>query len=61
MAVTSQILIGYVLSDVHFDWQVENMSVYKENLFQSRREIFYKSNRGLFSRSLYAGSTVNNN
>ena len=36
MAVTSQILIGYVSSDVHFDWLEENMSVHQENLFQSR-------------------------
>ena len=27
------ILIGYVLSDVLFDWLVGNMSVYQENLF----------------------------
>ena len=29
------ILIGYVLSDVRFDWLVGNMSVYQESLFQS--------------------------
>ena len=29
-------LIGYVLSDASFDWLVGNMSVYEENLFQSR-------------------------
>ena len=32
----TQILIGYVLSDAHFDWLVGNTSVYQENLFQSR-------------------------
>ena len=31
-----RILIGYVLSDAHFDWLVGNMSVYQENVFQSR-------------------------
>ena len=31
--MTSQILIGYVLSDVRFDWLVGNTSVYQENLF----------------------------
>ena len=34
----SQILIGYVLSDVHFDWLGGNMSVCQENLFQSKSE-----------------------
>ena len=29
------ILIGYVLSDVRFDWLVGNMSVCQESLFQS--------------------------
>ena len=28
--------IGYVLSDARFDWLVGYMSVYQENLFQSR-------------------------
>ena len=32
----TQILIGYELSDVHFDWLVGNMSMYQENQFQSR-------------------------
>ena len=32
----TQILIGYVLSDARFDWLLGNMSVFKENLFQSR-------------------------
>ena len=32
----TRIWIGYVLSDVLFHWLVENMSVYQENLFQSR-------------------------
>ena len=32
----TQILIGYVLSEVHFYWLVGNMSVYQESLFQSR-------------------------
>ena len=64
MAVTSRILIGRMLSDACFDWLVGNMSMYQENLFQSRiflhlfpsfvklslRNInFYKSNRGRFS------------
>ena len=60
----TQILIGYVLSDARFDWLVGNMSVYQENLFQSKgkqsnKQHFpsfvelslrnnYKSNRGLF-------------
>ena len=30
------ILIGFVLSDLHFDWLVGNMIVYEENLFHSR-------------------------
>ena len=34
----SRILIGYVLSDVHFDWLVGNMSLCQENLFQSKSE-----------------------
>ena len=34
----TRILIGYVLSDVRFDWLVRNMSVYQENLFQSRKK-----------------------
>ena len=41
----TRILIGYVLSDTRFDWLVGNMSMYQENLFQSRSkkglEIFY--------------------
>ena len=56
-------LIGYVLSEVRFDWLVGNVNVYQENLFQLRRKkkpafsftcqiifegIFYKSNRGSF-------------
>ena len=54
----TRFLIGSVFSDVRFDWLVGNMSVYQENLFQSRiflhlsnylLEIFYKSNRGLLS------------
>ena len=32
----TQILIGCVLSDARFDWLVGNMSLYQENLFQSR-------------------------
>ena len=32
----TQILIGYELSDVGFDWLVGNMSVYQENLLCSR-------------------------
>ena len=32
----TQILIGYVLSEVHFYWLVGNMSVYQESPFQSR-------------------------
>ena len=32
----TRILIGYMPSDVRFDWLVGNMSVYQENLFQSR-------------------------
>ena len=57
--MTSRILIGCMLSDARFDWLVGNMSVYQENLFQSRiflhlfpsvvelslRYIFYESNR----------------
>ena len=36
----TQILIGYVLSDLRFDWSLGNkiMSVCQENLFQSRRQ-----------------------
>ena len=34
----TRILISYVLSDARFDWLVGNMSVYQENLFQSRSE-----------------------
>ena len=34
----TQILIGYVLSDARFDWLVRNMSMYQENLFQTRSE-----------------------
>ena len=34
----TRILIGYVLSDAHFDWLVGNMSVCQENLFQSRNK-----------------------
>ena len=59
----SRILIGYVLSDLHFDWLVGNMSLCQENLFKSKSEktsiflhllnylweIFYKNNRKLFS------------
>ena len=30
--MTSQILIGCMLSDMHFDWLVGNMSVCQENL-----------------------------
>ena len=58
----TRILIGYALWDARFDWLVGYMSVYQENLFQSRSkknsiflhssnyfwEIFYKSNTGLF-------------
>ena len=66
-----RILIGHhVLSDARFDWLVGNMSMYQENLFQSRSkktsiflqlsnylwEIFYKSNRGLFFRVSIASS-----
>ena len=62
------ILIGYVLLDINFDWLVGNLSVYQENLFQSRSkktafsfiilsnyflEIFSKSNRGLSSVCTY--------
>ena len=32
----TQILIGYVLSDAHFDWLEENVSAYQENLFRSK-------------------------
>ena len=31
-------MIGYVLSEVHFDWLVGNMSMCQENLFQSKSE-----------------------
>ena len=32
----TRILIGYVLSDARIDWLVGNISVYQENLFQSK-------------------------
>ena len=32
----TRILIGYMPSDACFDWLVGSMSVYQENLFQSR-------------------------
>ena len=32
-AVTSKILIGYVLSDAHFDSLIRNVTAYQENLF----------------------------
>ena len=32
----TRIFIGYLLSDARFDFLVGNMSVYQENLFQSR-------------------------
>ena len=32
----TQILIGYVSSRAHFNWLLGNMSLYKENLFQSK-------------------------
>ena len=32
----TRIWIGYMQSDARFDWLVGNMSVYQENLFQSR-------------------------
>lgn len=49
------ILIGFVLSDAHFDWLVGYMIVYEENLFHSRSkktvkvfwEVFIKA-LGLF-------------
>ena len=31
-------MIGYVLSEVRFDWLVGNMSMCQENLFQSKSE-----------------------
>ena len=34
--IITLILIGFVLSDVHFDWLVGNMIMYEENLFHSR-------------------------
>ena len=33
MVVITGILIGYVLSNSHFDWLIGNMSIYQENLF----------------------------
>ena len=38
-----EFLIGYVLSDARFDWLVGNMSVYEENLFQSRKKCSFIS------------------
>ena len=47
---TRQILIGYMPSDALFDWLVENISMYQENLFQSR--IFLHLFPSLFKLSL---------
>ena len=39
----TRILIGYVLSDARFDWLVGTMSMYQENLFQSRSKKHFPS------------------